>query len=433
MSSKHVALLAAVLSLSCATKVVAPAGPDSSAPEARPEWAEAPTAAAPEAATAEVAKPEGASITNLDKDSYVIENAHLGRELSIEGGVLRTTAIVNKRAGTRAVPTSCDEFRLRVSDGTHTTGTDVTLTSADFRVERADAYEPEADAHALESQTPAQGLAFVLRNAERGLTVEVRYEIAPDDFYMRKRLVVTSAKPVTLERIDVDSVAFDDAEQPYTIKAIYARGKWSPGLGQPLYTSETATFWGVEFPAADNHVEGQADLKTLRCGYLWGREIAAGAPYTSYPSVTGVSDDPAFNTDAFFDYIARIRVRPLRLQIQYNTWFDTGRGVNKDRFRASVELIHNKLAVERGTKPLRAYVIDDGWQDTSADWTDKTWKVNSKFDPDFATSRETVGAARSTLGIWLSPGCLFGASRMVKKYREAGFEALDDWMSLAGP
>ncbi len=217
------------------------------------------------------------------------------------------------------------------------------------------------------------------------------------------------------------------------MKAIYARGKWSPGLGQPLYTTKSATFWGVEFPAAGNHVEGQADLKTLGCGYLWGREIAAGAPYESYPSVTGVADDPAYNTDAFFDYIDRVRVRPLRLQIQYNTWFDTGRGVDKNKLRASVGLIHKKLAVERGTKPLRAYVIDDGWQDCSADWTDKTWKVNSKFDADFATSFETVRAAGSTFGIWLSPGCLFGASRMVKKYREAGFEALDDWMSLAGP
>ena len=374
-----------------------------------------------------LAAPTGAVRTRrLPDGSFSIENSSLGRVLTVEGGVLRTTAILNKRAGTKAVPLSCDEFRLRISRGTHTTGTDVVLTARDFRFVRTGRYAPDAEASAV-------GVFYVLKNAAHGLTVEVRYELSPGDFYMRKRLVVTPEKPVTLERVDVDTLALKDAEQPYTVRAIYARGKWSPGLGQPLYTTKSATFWGVEFPAADNRVEGHAGGKTLRCGYLWGREIKAGVPYRTHASVMGVSDDPAFNTDAFFSYIDRVRVRPLRLQIQYNTWFDTGRGVTKQRFRSSVELIHRKLAVERGTKPLRAYVIDDGWQDCRADWTDRTWKVNSKFDPDFATSFETVRAARSTLGLWLSPGCLFGASRMVGRYREKGFEALDNWMSLAGP
>ncbi|MHC5058807.1 MAG: hypothetical protein ACYTKD_29470 [Planctomycetota bacterium] len=294
MSAKHAALFAAVLSLSCAPRDGATARPgptatdagrargaasDAGTAEAGPEGGEVSDAARSDPPPVEPAKPEGVTITSPANGSHLIENAHLGREFDICDGILRTTAVINKRAGTRAVPTSCDEFRLRISKGTHTTGTDVVLTSTDFRTVAAEVYEPEVGAHARENQAPAKGLAFVLGNAERGLTVEVRYEVAPDDFYMRKRLVVTSAKPVTLERIDVDSVAFEDAEQPYTVKAIYARGKWSPGLGQPLYTTKSATFWGVEFPAADNHVEGDGDVKTLRCGYLWGREIAAGARY----------------------------------------------------------------------------------------------------------------------------------------------------------
>jgi hypothetical protein len=171
----------------------------------------------------------------------------------------------------------------------------------------------------------------------------------------------------------------------------------------------------------------------MKCGYLWGRQIKANAPYKTYKSVVGVSDDPKFNTDAFFSYIDRIRIRPLRLQTQYNSWFDYGRGVKKESFRDSIKLIHKKLVTERGVKPLKAYVIDDGWQDTGKDWTQKTWLVNSKFDGDFATSLASTKAADSKLGLWMSPGCLFGASRVVKQYRAKGFEALDNWMSLAGP
>ena len=136
----------------------------------------------------------------------------------------------------------------------------------------------------------------------------------------------------------------------------------------------------------------------------------------------GVSDDPQYTSDAFYSYIDRIRIRPLRLQIQYNTWFDMGRGVNKDSFAKSVGKIHQELVTERGCRPLRAYVIDDGWQDTSdaVDWSDKLWKVNGKFDTDFAQSFATTGAAQSHLGLWLSPGCNFGAKRMVPRLKEQG-------------
>ena len=362
------------------------------------------------------------SIETPSAKTYRIANDSLARVVSVAGGTLRTTLVENTLAKTRAVPSACNEFELRISQGTHTTGTDVVLTTADFAFKETKQYVPAG-------KTGAKGIAFTLVNATRALTVEVRYELAPGDFYLRKHLIVTSARPVTLERIDVESITLADAHQPYTIKAIYARGKWSPGLGQPLYTTASGTFWGVEFPASYNYVKD----KTLRCGYLRGREVQAGKPYRTYSAVLGVADDPKFVADAFLAYIDRIRIRPLRLQTQYNTWFDTGRGVSKDSFRSSVALIHKKLVTERGNTPLRAYVIDDGWQDTRKDWTKKAWQVNAKFDADFAASIKTAAAAESKLGLWLSPGCLFGASRAVGQYRSKGFEALDDWMSLAGP
>jgi hypothetical protein len=369
-----------------------------------------------------VACGDSVTVETVGEKTYRIANDSLARVLTVEKGCLRTTSIVNKLADTKAAPLSCNEFELRISEGTHTTGTDVVLTSADFKFKSSKQYVPDGG-------KGGKGISFVLENAKHKLTVDVRYELYADDFYLRKQLVITSGKPVTLERIDVDSIAMEDASQPYKIKAIYARGKWSPGLGQPLYTTKSGTFWGVEFPASYNFVKE----KTLRCGYLWGRQIKPSTPYRTYRAVMGVSDDPKFNTDAFFAYIDRIRIRPLRLQTQYNTWFDTGRGVRKESFRDSVNLIHKKLVTERGTKPLSAYVIDDGWQDARKDWTLKAWQGNSKFDTNFATSLASVKAADSRLGLWLSPGCLFGASRAVRGYRAKGFEALDNWMSLAGP
>lgn len=347
----------------------------------------------------------------------LLENRFLARALSTSGGTLRTIEIVNKRAGVTTKVASAPEFRLRFSQGTDKPDTQFTMTAADFKITRA----TRSDV----------ALVVSLDNKVRGIRVEVRYELRPDDFYLRKRLTITSAKPATLERIDVEAFTFADAYQPYTVRDITANapGSWSPGLGQPLYTSNSATFWGIEFPAADNQVKGGA----LAAGYLWGRALKAGQPYRTYAAVMGVADDPAYVTDAFFEYIDRIRVRPLRLQVQYNSWFDYGGGVKKETFASSVAKIHDELVKQRGNKPLSMYVIDDGWQDAGADWSGKVWKVNGKFDPDFATSRKAAAEAQSKLGLWLSPGCLFGASGEVPRLRAAGFEALDNWMSMAGP
>ena len=274
-------------------------------------------------------------------------------------------------------------------------------------------------------------MTVALTCASRPVRVTVEYRLEPDDFFMRKRLTVTCGEPLVLERADVEALGLADAVQPYTVRQITANapGKWSPGLGQPLYGAKSATFWGVEFPAADNRV---ADGE-LTAGYLYGRALEPRQPYVTHASVMGVADDAAFVKDAFFEYIERVRARPLRLQVQFNSWFDTGGGVTRESFRASVEKIHQELVSARGCRPLSAYVIDDGWQDVRADWSDQVWKVNGKFDADFASTRAAVKAADSRLGLWLSPGCLFGASRQVPKLREKGFEALDDWMSMAGP
>jgi hypothetical protein len=351
-----------------------------------------------------------------------IENTYLGRTIVVRDGPLRTTAIANKRAGTTAVPTSCNEFELRLSAGTDKPDTAVTLRSADFEVLKT-------TTSVVHSATATAVLSVLLENKPRGLTVEVRYELGKDDFYLRKYLRISSAQPVTLERIDVESLAFEDAQQPYTTRALTAQGKWSPGLGEPLYGTKSGTFWGVEFPASDNLVKDH----TLHCGYLWGRERSAGSVYQTYPAVMGVADNARYVQDAFFAYIDRIRIRPLRLQVQYNSWFDYGGGVNKDNFKKSVEQIHQKLVTERGNRPFQAYVIDDGWQDTGKDWSQKVWQVNGKFAPDFASCREATRNASSTLGLWLSPGCLFGAQGAVDKLRAGGCEALEKWMSLAGP
>ena len=350
--------------------------------------------------------------------SHTLKNKFLARTLSWQSGHLKTTSVENLVAKTQIKPTDCPEFSLRFSKGTDKEGTDFTLTSADFSVVNVVQSTPER-------------FSILLRNEKNGIAVTVHYELNPNEFYMRKQLSITSKQALALERVDVDVLCFADATQPYTTKVINAQGAWKPGLGQPLYGSKSATFWGVEFPAAYNTV---TDSK-LSCGYLWGKTLTPAKPYLSYKAVLGVGDDPRFISDAFYAYIKAIRIRPLRLQVQYNSWFDYGDKISKETFTASVKKINSELVTKRGCKPLNAYVIDDGWQYRGFDPKNGhgLWSPNKKFDSDFATSVKSVKDSGSDLGFWLSPGCFFGSQPIGKALMKVGYEGVGSTMSMCGP
>lgn len=360
------------------------------------------------------------------QNSYTLENKYLSRTITTND-FLHTTEIVNKQVNKKLIPVECDEFILRFSEGTDKVGTDYILRSKDFLVKQSKKYK-------LEGKQSGEGLQFTLVNHPNDLVLDVYYELPDNKPYLRKYISIESKKNITLERIDIDALTLEDAYQPYTKKAItsQASGNWSPGLGQPIYTLTSGVYWGVEFPAATNTVLEQQ----MRLGYLWGKQVLAKTPYISYKSVMGIADDPAYIDDAFFKYIDDIRIRPLRLQVQYNSWFDFTSKVDEQKFEESVRYIHNELVSKRGVEPLKAYVIDDGWQDTSLpdlDKPDGVWSINKKFSRDFAETFKLMDEVNSTLGLWLSPGCFFGSRAQVDVLRENGYEALSLSMSMAGP
>ncbi len=111
--------------------------------------------------------------TSWANNRYVLDNEFLGRAVSTEGGTLRTVEIFNHRAGTSARPTSTPEFRLRLSQGTDKPDTQFAVTAKDFTV--------------VTERASKEALVFQLENTKRQLQVEVSYELAPGDFYLRKR------------------------------------------------------------------------------------------------------------------------------------------------------------------------------------------------------------------------------------------------------
>ena len=361
--------------------------------------------------------------TTAFAQNYTLENSYLSRSLSLKP-YLHTTQINNKETDQILPIQASDEFLLRISDGTDKLGTDVWLTSKDFKVKKHKTYTTDAN---------EKGIVVSLFNKEHGISVDVHYELPADKPYMRKYLEISSRDQKTLERVDIDALYMEGAYQLYHRKAItsQAPGNWRPDLGQPVYNYQNATFWGVEFPAANNTVVNQE----VQLGYLWGKSLSEKA-YTTHKSVMGVADGADYIDEAFFDYIDDIRIRPLRFQLQYNCWFDVTTSVEENSFLETAKYINNELVTKRGTKPLEAYVVDDGWQDVTLpnyDKDGKVWVTNKKFSKDFSKTISGLKELNSGFGLWLSPGSILGGARQVNVLREKGLEALSYGMSLAGP
>ena len=351
-------------------------------------------------------------------ENVSVGNDLIARQVSWGSGRLTTRTIVNRLGQRQAEISGGDEFALTIR--VEGTAADHRLTAADFDVKGSESGEGNSS------------LVVRLSGKTAPMDVTVRYFAKAGEPWMRKQLLVTARQTMRIGKVEVEHLAVADAYAPYHADQLTARGleKWRPPLGQPLYTKTSGIWWGVEFPAARNEVKGGK----LVCGYLTAVDLKPGETWSSHTVAVGVAEDPAFVKDAFLDYIDAIRARPLRLQTQYNCWFDYGKGVDTDKFTASVRKVNEELVVQRGVPPLRAYVIDDGWQDTGKDWTKGgVWPVNEKFAADFGKSREEVVRAKSALGLWLSPGCVFGGQPAIPKMRAAGWRALDPWMSLTGP
>ncbi|QZT37414.1 alpha-galactosidase [Halosquirtibacter xylanolyticus] len=350
---------------------------------------------------------------------YSIENHFIKRTIQVDDGIVSTVAVQNKLTHKKLVIDNPIDFQLRLSNDVDSHTGDIYLNNKDFSCYKVD-------------NTDKRHLIFFLKNKTQKLSIQLHYLINDSNNFFHKYLVITSQKEITIERVDVDILKNNDIYQPYKEKQLTAQGpaKWRPGLGQPLYSKRTNLFFGVEFPGSYNFVKSQ----TAYCGYLQGKKLSKGQSYTTYKAVIGAGSKNRTIQKTFFSYIDKIRIRPLRLQTQYNSWFDFYQGVTRDKFIKSANKVHQELVEERGVTPLKAYVIDDGWEDTKKDWSKEMWAVNTnRFDNDFHTTQTNIINKGSKLGLWMSPGCNFGSQRAVPQMRKSGLEALDKYMSLAGP
>ncbi|MBM4084914.1 MAG: hypothetical protein FJ272_09010, partial [Planctomycetes bacterium] len=371
-----------------------------------------------------------AATASVKDGQAVIGNDSLERRLSLEGGVLRTTTLVNRLAKAELAVKS-DEFALRLNDAQE-------LTAADFRVV----------SHKVEdAPRGAKRLSVLLENRAMGLEARVDFEVAADDFFMRKRLAIRAVgreslpgqAPVsegirflqgmpTVNWVEVERFATESAAE-------------LGGMGQPVFLGQ-CFFLGLEYPAAYNTVSkprspqlvgansrtsSGLQVSDVALRHNPGRRLT-GEFWESKPAVLGVSAAGQVET-AFARYVSLIRVPP-RTHNLYNSWYDVRqRDMSNDAFLAVFDGFKKNLYDKHGLK-LDSFVIDDGWQDR-----DSIWGINAKLFPDgFGGLVDGLRAAKTDLGLWLPLTAVKGNLNM-EWGKANGYEVADtgSHYCLSGP
>ncbi|HQO33307.1 MAG TPA: hypothetical protein PLG59_01505 [bacterium] len=211
-----------------------------------------------------------------------VGNSFLQRELSIDQGIIRTTAIKNLIAE-RVIPVTGEEFVLSI-DGLPE------LSSSDFRAKNIRSVTfCGGDCTGVRRQT------LLICDAYR-LAATISYIPDFSKSYLRKAVTITnnSNEPRILRWLEVEHIALDGESLDYSANPQF------PSLtdyGQPVLYDSVWT--GLEHPAANTAVD---ESGTLFLRQHPGIELKPGESYTSYPAVMGAAA-PGEARNAFEAYV----------------------------------------------------------------------------------------------------------------------------------
>jgi hypothetical protein len=300
--------------------------------------------------------PDARKIGLKDPVTYRVKNGPGQRVLGVQDGVLSYTSITSSSPG-EVRPLMGEEFIIHLKERK--------LSASDFKVINAE-------------QSGPGGLDLRLTADDPPLTVLLRFRQEPGSSVIRKWLEIRpAAESVFIDRITLES--FEAWAEPETF----------PGDGQPVYVGDT--FFSVAYPSSQNAASGMK----VTCGYPVGLRVGEEG-YVSRESVFGVSGKGKIR-EVFFDYIDRVRARPVRPFILYNSWYDIFNFTDQEVIQ-SIEGFRKHLTEPYGIE-LDSVVLDDGWDDFS-----RLWRPHKKrFPHGFGPVREAAEAAGSHMGLWMSP------------------------------
>ncbi len=312
-------------------------------------------------------------------------------------------------------------------------------------------------------------LDFRPRDPANTVDLELEYQLLPGKFYSKRRVGVrdTILHKDWLEEFvsrqgDVEETP-DSSEAAVAMIRAEGGENYQPAgspaqsqgetnrivkkgdFGQPcaLDLSGGGVFFGIEFPAAENHLTRINDQAFhLDCSELIGA-VVRQSWVSSQWVVEGLSPDH-YIKDWFFNYLPDIRVAPNRPYALYNSWYDLRSpeypGVQPDHVMNERNILHiislfKTNMVDRYGIHLDAFVLDDGWDVYDGDWIMR----RTTFPHGVRPIVDSLGKIGTTLGMWFGPtGGYSFRMRRINWMKAHGYETVgstpdDEMMDIAGP
>jgi hypothetical protein len=334
----------------------------------------------------------------LGKDAQVLENGALMARFSGYDG-LRFRDLRSRWSGNSRLSLA-EAFQLEFADGSRVPASRMKLATPLTRY-RA---------------TGVEGLQATLTDSAHGITAKWRVLLGANANYLRQELTLTAGSAdANLARVVLGS-----GSGPSRVSGSVP--------GSPLMLGQEADspeyFVGLEHPMSES-VAG----RTWSASIVRKIPIRAGQSVT-YSSVFGVAPRGQMRR-AFLSYLERERPRKYQPFLHYNSWYDLGY-FTKFTADQCVERINTfgEELVQKRQVPLRSFLFDDGWDDTST-----VWAFHSGFPQGFSPLLDAAAKYGAAPGIWLSPWGGYGRPRQERLAtgRAAGMEIDSQGYALSGP
>jgi hypothetical protein len=354
-------------------------------------------------------KPGLASIKKVGK-TIVFENKALAMSFATTGNKLTIAGFVDEQTHERLAIGKKPLFLLSVGDRT--------ITSDDFKlIGSTTISDITGNESALKYADKLSGkkLSADLEDAKLGLKVHWEASLLNEGNYVRQIFTFNAADSVTISKITL-------VQLPSSI-GIKKEGTVD---GSPLVHNNM--FFSLEHPMSQTlSNKNSFSIYLPRLNPIYN-----SAPLT-ISSVWGTTPAGQLRR-GFLYYVERERAVPYRQFLHYNSWFDISwddSKLNDSVCLDRIKTFKDSLIDKRNVK-LKAFLFDDGWDDTKT-----LWQFNSGFPNGFTNIAKAAKEANSTLGVWISP---WGGYDEHKKQRLAygakqtpPFETNENGFSLTGP
>ncbi len=324
---------------------------------------------------------------------YTIENSYLSLSFPVKANRLSGFLLCNRLSARRLSVADGSALFLLQCKGLF--GGE-TLRAEDFKIKQV-----------LRRQTGEQQVLSIqfAPVRVRGCRVELTYEVRllQYDAFARARLIFNCDKGksdrVFLEYIDFAPFVLAEGSSGWALpkQASSLIGGTPLSLGQPFFIDHC--FFGSEFPAAYNTIQNGVACSKRYYGRTLDELTDSTGCFMTDGFVFGAAETPDVSSvrTAFFAYIEKI-ARPSRPRVQYNTWFEHMLDIDEKTLLQDIADLE-KGRNEAGCDALDCVVIDDGWNDYSADF----WAFNDKFPNALSNLAAQARFMGGTFGLWIGP------------------------------